>query len=69
MTNSHPADGAWRRSSACEDAGCVEVLVGKGEVLVRHSQDPSGSVLRFSDIEWHAFLVGVRNGEFDVTSA
>jgi hypothetical protein len=36
-----------------------------GEIGVRHSKDTEGPVLRFTPDEWHAFLGGVRNGEFD----
>jgi hypothetical protein len=34
-------------------------------VGVRHSKEAGGAVLRFTPDEWHAFLGGVRNGEFD----
>ncbi|HEY6497704.1 MAG TPA: DUF397 domain-containing protein [Trebonia sp.] len=33
---------------------------------VRHSQEPSGAVLSFTHSEWRAFLIGARNGEFDL---
>ena len=36
-----------------------------GEIGVRHSKDSEGPVLRFTPDEWHAFVGGVRNGEFD----
>jgi len=36
-----------------------------GEIGVRNSRDSQGPVLRFTPDEWHAFLGGVRNGEFD----
>ncbi|MGD0609787.1 MAG: DUF397 domain-containing protein, partial [Streptosporangiaceae bacterium] len=32
---------------------------------VRNSRDSEGLVLRFTPDEWHAFLGGVRKGEFD----
>jgi hypothetical protein len=32
---------------------------------LRNSRDPGGPVLRFTPDEWHAFLGGARNGEFD----
>jgi Domain of unknown function (DUF397) len=35
-------------------------------VQVRDSKDPSGAVLTFNRREWDAFLLGVRNGEFDL---
>jgi len=36
-----------------------------GGIGVRDSKDPSGPVLRFTPGEWHAFLGGAQNGEFD----
>ena len=36
-----------------------------GEIGVRNSRESEGAVLRFTSDEWHAFLGGVRNGEFD----
>ena len=48
------------------NSNCVEVAdLPGGEVGVRHSKDTEGAVLRFTPGEWHAFLGGVRNGEFD----
>lgn len=53
----------WRKSSASA-TDCVEVaFVEGGEVLVRHSKSPNGSVLRFTSVEWEAFVEGVRLGE------
>ncbi|HUB22147.1 MAG TPA: DUF397 domain-containing protein [Streptosporangiaceae bacterium] len=36
-----------------------------GAVGVRNSRHPRGPVLTFTPNEWHAFVGGVRNGEFD----
>ena len=36
-----------------------------GRIGVRNSRDSEGPVLRFTSDEWHAFLGGARNGEFD----
>ena len=55
----------WRKSAASGFNDCVEVAFVGAEVLMRHSQHPSGTVLSFSQSEWEAFLVGVRSGEFD----
>lgn len=55
----------WRTSSISDGSECVDVAVGEREVLVRHSCEHQGSVLRFSRGEWAAFLAGVRLGEFD----
>jgi uncharacterized protein DUF397 len=57
----------WVKSSlSYANGNCVEVsdLPG-GTVGVRNSRDLAGPVLRFTPDEWHAFLGGVQNGEFD----
>ncbi|GAA4232847.1 hypothetical protein GCM10023075_47760 [Streptosporangium album] len=44
----------------------VEVAtLAHGHVGVRDRKDGAGPVLGFAPGEWHAFLGGVRNGEFD----
>jgi len=63
---SDPTQPVWRKSTASEAGGCVEVAPTEQGVLVRHSRDPSGPLLTFSRSEWAAFLVGVQNGEFDL---
>ena len=57
----------WVKSSlSFSNGNCVEVTdLPSGNVGVRNSRDPHGSVLRFTPDEWHAFIGGVRNGEFD----
>jgi hypothetical protein len=58
----------WRKSSYSNGAGgeCVEVaeVIGGGRA-VRDSKNPDAGILRFSSTEWSAFLVGVRDSEFD----
>jgi Domain of unknown function (DUF397) len=67
VTDSESADGAWRKSKASNASGeCLEVAFADAAVLVRHSHDQTGPVLTFSHAEWRAFLVGARNGEFDL---
>lgn len=58
---------SWIKSSlSFANSNCVEVAsLHDGGVGVRDSKDPSGPVLRFTPGEWHAFLGGARNGEFD----
>ncbi len=57
----------WVKSSlSFSNGNCVEVAsLPEGGIGVRNSSDCAGPVLRFTPDEWHAFLGGVRNGEFD----
>ena len=57
----------WIKSSlSFSNGNCVEIAsLADGGVAVRNSRDAGGSVLAFTPDEWHAFLGGVRNGEFD----
>jgi hypothetical protein len=57
----------WMKSSlSYANGNCVEVAGLPGnQIGVRNSRDTGGAVLRFTPDEWHAFLGGVRNGEFD----
>jgi hypothetical protein len=60
---------AWRISSYSSNGGgsCVEVGPlpdGTGQVAVRHSHHPDGTVFVFSRSEWMAFLAGVKDCEF-----
>ena len=63
-----PGSGSsWVKSSlSFANGNCVEVAdLPGGAIGVRNSRDAEGPVLRFTSDEWHAFLGGVRNGEFD----
>jgi hypothetical protein len=63
-----PSHGSgWIKSSLSYASGnCVEVAsLPGGEIGVRNSRNSAGPVLRFTPDEWHAFLGGVRKGEFD----
>jgi hypothetical protein len=63
-----PGSGSyWIKSSlSYANGNCVEVAsLPDGEIGVRNSRDSTGPVLRFTSGEWHAFIGGVRNGEFD----
>ena len=57
----------WVKSSlSLANGNCVEVASLPGGMIgVRNSRDSAGPVLRFTPREWHAFLGGVRSGEFD----
>lgn len=61
------SDLSWIKSSlSFANGNCVEVAnLRNGEIGVRDSKNSEGPVLRFTPDEWHAFVGGVRNGEFD----
>jgi hypothetical protein len=63
---------SWVKSSFSNGNGgnnCVEVdrtpLGDLPWVCVRDSKDPGGPVLTFTQLEWAAFVKGVKAGEFD----
>jgi Domain of unknown function (DUF397) len=67
-TPKSPDQGAnWVKSSlSFANGNCVEVAdLVDGSIGVRNSRDATGPVLRFTSDEWHAFIGGVQNGEFD----
>ena len=57
----------WVKSSlSFSNGNCVEVAsLPDNKIGVRNSRDSEGPVLQFTPDEWHAFLGGARNGEFD----
>jgi Domain of unknown function (DUF397) len=65
----HGADAwstaTWRRSSACGDAGCLEVASRDGLVALRDSNHPDAAPLVLTEAEWATFIIGAKAGEFD----
>lgn len=57
----------WVKSSlSFANGNCVEVTyLPSGEIRVCNTRDTAGAVLRFTPDEWHAFVGGGRNGQFD----
>jgi hypothetical protein len=58
----------WRKSRHSNPSGnCVETAqLPAGAVAVRNSRDPNGPALVFTRAEWDAFLLGARDGDFDI---
>jgi hypothetical protein len=59
------AERSWRKSTWSGSGNCVEVANHGVKRLVRHSKDPGGLELVFTEDEWKAFLAGAKAGEFD----
>lgn len=62
------SSATWRKSTRSGSDGCVEVAFIDGKVAVRDSKDRRGPALKFTPVEWDAFVGGVRDGEFDLKS-
>jgi Domain of unknown function (DUF397) len=60
----------WFKSSASAAGNCVEVAhLPGGGVAVRDTKDRSKAPHVYTRPEWEAFLVGAKNGEFDLPVA
>jgi hypothetical protein len=60
----------WFKSSASAAGNCVEVAhMPGGGVAVRDSKDRAKAPHVYTRHEWEAFLVGAKNGEFDLPVA
>lgn len=55
----------WRKSSCSGETNCVQVTAVGDHVLVAHTRDLL-HLVAFTRPEWHAFIEGVKAGEFDV---
>ena len=62
-------EARWRKSSYSGNGGsdCVEVAGNlPGTVLVRDSKDRQGPRLSLDGPAWSEFLLGVKDGQFDL---
>ncbi|WP_302061426.1 DUF397 domain-containing protein [Streptomyces sp. A3M-1-3] len=55
----------WQSSS--QGAGDVQIAFVEGFIAMRHAAKPENPSLIFSPAEWRAFVIGARDGEFDLT--
>ena len=61
----------WHKSTRSGGNGgdCVEVAGNvPGVDAIRDIKDPDGRTLVFTHAEWKAFLAGVNDGEFDLST-
>lgn len=59
---------SWQKSRRSNPSGnCVEcaVLPDGAGIAVRNSRDPEGPALVYTPAEMEAFILGVRDGDFD----
>lgn len=71
MQASEVSNAHWRKSRYSNPSGnCVETAkLPAGGMAVRNSRYPDGPALVFTKAEWDAFLLGARDGEFDLAGA
>lgn len=66
MKDAELVSEGFRVSSFCGGGGCVEVAVlDGGQVAVRDTKDPRHTLV-YTATEWRDFVLGVKNGEFDI---
>ncbi|TSB26675.1 DUF397 domain-containing protein [Streptomyces sp. NBC_01525] len=55
----------WQKSSfSGEGEQCLETAIADGEILLRESDDPT-VIVKTTPEKLAAFILGVKNGEFD----
>lgn len=60
------SDAVWESAPGGPEEEKVEIArLPGGAVAMRNSKDP-GTVLRYTEAEWRAFVLGARDGEFDL---
>jgi hypothetical protein len=55
----------WRIAVACNGGECIRVAPQGDQIVIGDSKNPDGPVLTYSRNEWHAFVDGIRQGDFD----
>ena len=58
----------WQKSSRSGpySDNCVEIAFVDDAIAMRDSKHPDGPVLLFTQGEWDAFVLGAKDGEFDL---
>jgi hypothetical protein len=58
----------WLKSSYCADSACVEVAKVGDRIAVRDAKRLDQPNLSFTREQWHDFLGGIRDADFDFRS-
>lgn len=53
----------WQNANDVSD---VQIAFVEGYIAMRNGAEPDGPALIFTPEEWRAFVLGARDGEFDV---
>jgi hypothetical protein len=67
VPDSNAAVFSWRKSSASASGDCVEVAAHDGYILLRDSKKKHSQTLKFTSVEWEAFLECIRSGQLKPT--
>ncbi|MCF6524413.1 DUF397 domain-containing protein [Streptomyces sp. JJ36] len=59
------AGADWQSGS--QGKGDVEIAFVEGFIAMRNARDPEVPAVIFSPSEWRAFVLGAREGRFDLT--
>jgi hypothetical protein len=59
--------GNARWQSSSQGTGDVQIAFVEGYIAMRDGRNPDGPALIFTPGEWRAFVLGARDGEFDLT--
>ncbi|MFG2193843.1 DUF397 domain-containing protein [Streptomyces sp. NPDC048639] len=59
------SNAEWQSSS--QGTGDVQIAFVEGYIAMRDGRNPEGPSLVFTPAEWRAFVLGARDGEFDLT--
>jgi hypothetical protein len=55
----------WHAALACNGGACIRVAPLGNNILIGDSKNPNGPILTYNRSEWHAFVTGIRQGDFD----
>lgn len=55
----------WRVAQSCNGGACIQVASYGEQIVIGDSKNPRGPILSYTRSEWHAFVDGIRQGDFD----
>ena len=55
----------WHVAQKCNGGACIQVAPHGEQIVIGDSKNPGGPILTYTRSEWHAFVDGIREGDFD----